>query len=192
MGCLWRAAKGVFAITVVMALIGFVLYQTTWFQKKYLYPLPHRELVFHYAAQHDVDPYLVFAVMRAESKYLPTATSVKGARGLMQIMPETGTWIAEKLKIEDYQSGMLYEPETNIRFGTWYLNSLREEFDGNLVLTLAAYNGGRGNVKQWKQQYGWQADFRNIEQIPFKETRFYVGKVLKSYDTYKRLYANTH
>jgi soluble lytic murein transglycosylase len=190
-GCLWRFIKGILFLTVLLAIAGFVIYHTTWFQKKYLYPLPHQELVYQYAKQNNIDPYLVFAVMRAESKYLPHATSVKGARGLMQIMPETGAWIAGKLNKTDYLPSMLYDPVINIQFGTWYLSSLREEFDGNLVLTLAAYNGGRGNVKQWKQQYRWPADFSNVDQIPFKETRVYVAKVLTSYDQYKKLYGNT-
>jgi soluble lytic murein transglycosylase len=188
MGCLWRVLKGASVLIALIICLGFAIYHTTWFQKKYLYPLPHRELVFHYAQEYNVDPYLVFAVIRAESKYLTTATSPKGARGLMQIMPETGVWIAGRLKLADYHSEMLYEPETNIRFGVWYLSSLREEFDNNPVLSLAAYNGGRGNVKQWKQQYQWGTDFTDVEQIPFKETRLYVGKVLKAHEKYRELY----
>jgi soluble lytic murein transglycosylase len=192
MGFLWRLMKGIGLFIVLSTIVGIIIYNTAWFQKKYMYPLPYQEVVFNAAEQYEVDPYLVYAVMRAESKYLVHATSPKGARGLMQIMPETGSWIAGKLRVKDFTFSMLYEPEVNIEFGTWYLSSLKEEFDGNPVLILASYNGGRGNVKQWKQQYNWSADFSDAQQIPFIETRNYVKKVLNNYDAYKRLYGPSH
>lgn len=188
MGCLWRFFKisGIVVLTVVFA--GYIVYHTQWFQKKYVYPLPYKDLVFALSKEYRVDPYLVYAVMRTESRCIPNATSPKGARGLMQIMPETGAWIAEKIKMNGFHSNMLYEPAVNVRLGTWYIASLEEEFDGNVVLALAAYNGGRGNVKQWKQQYGWRGNFTDTAQIPYKETREYVLKVLDAYSNYKKLY----
>lgn len=188
MGCLWRAGKAMIIIILAAAAAGYLVYQTDWLQKKYIYPLPYQDAVWSAAQEYEVDPYLIYAVMRTESKYVARATSPKGARGVMQIMPETGAWIAGKIKLNGFQNSMLYEPAVNIRLGAWYLASLKDEFDGNIVLTLAAYNGGRGNVKQWIQQYDWQPGFSNIEQIPYKETREYVTKVLDAYDSYKRLY----
>ena len=82
----------------------------------------------------------------------------------------------------------MYEPEKNIKYGTWYLASLNEEFFGNKVLVLAAYNAGRGNVHEWMEKYGWDENFSDYKQIPFPETREYVQKVLKYERKYKLLY----
>lgn len=188
MGFLWRVFKAAVGALLIAAVAAYFIYHTNWFQKKYLYPLPYKGAVVAAAQAYQVDPYLVYAVMRTESKFIANATSPKGARGLMQIMPETGVWIAEKMKMNAFDSSMLYEPAVNISLGTWYMASLEEEFGGNTVLMLAAYNGGRGNVKQWKQQYGWSPDFNNTGQIPYKETREFVLKVLDAYGNYKRLY----
>lgn len=188
MGCLWRVLKALIIAFLVAIVAGYCIYNTDWFQKKYMYPLPYKDQVWAAAQEYQVDPYLIYAVMRTESRYVVAATSPKGARGLMQIMPETGAWIAESIKMNDFHSAMLYEPSVNIRLATWYIASLRDEFDGNVILTLAAYNGGRGNVKQWKQQYGWPPNFNNTERIPYKETREYVLKVMDAYGNYIRLY----
>lgn len=108
--------------------------------------------------------------------------------GLMQLMPETAKWIAQQMEDEDFTLAELEDPEINIRFGTWYLSSLHKEFEGNEVLMLAAYNAGRGNVKEWMEKYQWDMSFQDVKQIPFKETREYVTKVLKSKNKYKSLY----
>jgi soluble lytic murein transglycosylase len=191
MGFLRSFIKGLLIFAVGTVTVFIITYHTAWFQKKYLYPLPYREIVFDVAQQYEVDPHLIYAVIRTESKYVSTATSPRGARGLMQIMPETGAWIADKLKVAAYSQDRLYDPAVNLEFGTWYLATLRDEFDGNPVMTLAAYNGGRGNVKEWKEQYGWADDFNNINQIPFSETRIYVNNVLAAYNQYNKLYGAT-
>lgn len=188
MGCLRQVLKGTAILLAIVAAAGYFIYHTNWFQKKYLYPLPYAEEVLAAAQESEVDPFLIYAVMRTESRYSANATSPKGARGLMQIMPETGTWIAGKINLDGYSGDLLYEPALNIRLGTWYLASLKDEFEGNIILTLAAYNGGRGNVKQWRRQYGWPRDFSKTEEIPYQETRQYVTKVLDAYSNYKRLY----
>ena len=107
----------------------------------------------------------------------------------MQMMPETAKWVAEQTDFEDFTLNYLEDPEVSIRLGTWYLASLKKEFNNNEVLVLAAYNGGRGNVKQWMRQYGWTMSFRDINQIPYQETREYVGKVLRSKQQYRELYS---
>ena len=144
--------------------------------------------MYQYAIENNISPYLVAGVILAESKFNPQARSPKGATGLMQIMPETGQWIVSQIENEYESVGDLTDPETNIQLGTWYLSSLKKEFSGNEVLILAAYNGGRGNVKQWMNKYGWTQQFDGIEQIPFKETREYVGKVLRNKQRYEELY----
>ncbi|MCX7781392.1 MAG: lytic transglycosylase domain-containing protein [Negativicutes bacterium] len=172
---------------IVLA-VGYAVYSTDWFQKNYLYPFPHQEIIYRYALEYDLSPFLIAAVIRTESKFVPTARSPKGAVGLMQLMPETANWIAAQLEFKDYDIKVLENPETNIRFGTWYLASLKREFGDNEVLVLAAYNGGRGNVGHWMKQYGWSGSFRDIEQIPFRETREYVAKVLRDTKRYQELY----
>lgn len=167
---------------------GYVVYQSDWFQKTYLYPFPYQAIVYQSAAENDVDPMLIAGVIRAESKFVADARSPKGAVGLMQMMPETASWAADQQEWRDFSVERLTEPEINIRLGTWYLASLRKEFGGNEILMLAAYNGGRGNVKQWMRQYGWDLHFSAIEQIPFRETRDYVGRVLAGKKKYQELY----
>ena len=152
------------------------------------YPLPHQELVFSEAREHDVDPYLVFAIIRAESKYQNTAESAVGAKGLMQIMPETAYWIAEQNGIEDFKLEDLHQPEVNISFGCWYLHSLMQEFKGNVPLTVASYNAGRGKVQEWLVGGTWNGDPKEIDKIPFPETRQYLKNVLKNYEAYQAIY----
>ncbi len=175
-------------LVLLLAAAGFAVYNSEWFQKKYFYPFPYQAKVFQYAVAYEVDPFLVAAVIRTESKFIAVARSPKGAMGLMQMMPETGRWVAEQVGKEDFTPEMLNDPEVSIPFGVWYLASLKKEFKGNEILMLAAYNGGRGNVSQWMRQMGWGAGFREIEKIPFKETREYVGKVLNARSRYRELY----
>ncbi len=175
-------------LALLLAAAGFAVYSSDWFQKKYFYPFPYRSKVFQYAAAYEVDPFLIAAVIRTESKFVAVARSPKGAMGLMQMMPETGRWVAEQVGREDFRPELLNDPEVSIRFGAWYLASLKKEFKGNEILMLAAYNGGRGNVSQWMRQLGWGADFREIDKIPYRETKEYVGKVLFARERYRELY----
>ena len=177
-----------FIAVALLAAGSIALFYSDWFQKKYLYPLPYEGLIYRNAMQQDVSPYLVAGVILAESKFIHQARSPKGATGLMQVMPETAQWIAEQMNDGEYSSEDLNDPQINIRLGTWYLASLKKEFSANEVLMLAAYNGGRGNVKQWMNKYGWDMEFADTKQIPFQETRDYVGKVLKYKKRYQELY----
>lgn len=175
-------------LLLVGMLAGYFTYTSEWFQKKYIYPFPNKDIVYQYSLKNNLDPFLVAAIIRTESKFLPRARSPRGAFGLMQMMPETAQWVAKESKETDFNLERLGEPEVSIRMGTWYLANLTREFKGNQVLVLAAYNGGQGNVKEWMQRYGWNAAFADASQIPFKETREYVGKVLHSQKRYVELY----
>lgn len=175
-------------LAMLAAAAGYIVYQSDWFQREYIYPFPYREKVFLYATEYEVDPFLIAAVIRTESKFVANARSPKGAMGLMQMMPETGQWVASQVDQEGFQPGMLNDPDTSIRFGVWYLASLKKEFRENEILVLAAYNGGRGNVNQWMRQLGWERGFRDIDKIPYKETREYVKRVLSARERYRDLY----
>lgn len=155
----------------------------------YLYPLTYEAIIFRRAEQHGVDPYLVAAVIRSESRFRPRATSSQGARGLMQIMPETGKWVADQMGL-DFDAELLYDPDYNINMGCWYLADLLHEFGGDPVLALAAYNGGRTNVKEWLQEQRWTGEHETLDQIPFQETRHYVAAVLRDHKRYLLLYGH--
>jgi soluble lytic murein transglycosylase len=180
--------KNLVILLVIITAVGYAVYNSDWFQREYVYPLPHRDKIFRYAQANSLDPFLVAAVIRTESRFVVGARSPKGAMGLMQMMPDTGQWVAAQIDYPSFSAAMLTDPEVSIRFGTWYLASLKHEFQNNDILALAAYNGGRGNVRQWINQFGWAVDFRDITQIPFRETRDYVRKVLEARERYRMLY----
>ena len=172
---------------ILLLIVGFIALfsNISWFMK-YLYPLKYEEYIIKYSKEHDVDPYLVAAVIKTESNFSPKVVSSQGAIGLMQLMPTTAAWVAEKKDIKDFKVEQLEIPEVNINIGTWYLSSLMKEFDGDITLVLAAYNGGRGNVAQWLKS--GELDKNREEEIPFPETRSFVSNVKKTYTWYKRLY----
>lgn len=152
------------------------------------YPQPHKPLVYNFAQQNDIDPHLVFAIIRAESGFETTARSPAGAQGLMQIMPETAEWIAGQKGVAHFEAIDLHDPEVNIDFGCWYIANLKQEFAGQLPLVVAAYNAGRGRVKDWLLSGQWDGSEPNLDNIPFPETREYVKKVLGNYEAYQAIY----
>lgn len=152
------------------------------------YPISYQNSISKYSKEFNVDPYLVASIINVESRYDKNAISSKEARGLMQISPITGQWAGETLCIKDFKLEMLFEPDINIMIGTWYLNVLSEEFDNNIPIILAAYNGGSGNVSKWLTNKEYSEDGLNLKKIPFKETEEYVEKVLNNYKIYRIIY----
>jgi soluble lytic murein transglycosylase len=174
-------------LALLLALAFSAYFGGRWLISVY-YPLKYREILFTRAQENGLDPFLVAAVIRTESGFKPGATSSQGARGLMQIMPETGEWVAGQMGVK-YSPDLLYDPDYNVRLGCWYLKSLQSEFGGDTILALAAYNGGRNNVRQWLEDRRWTGEHHTLDQIPFKETRLYVAKVMKDFALYRRIYA---
>lgn len=160
---------------------------THYFLKKF-YPLKYQDYVIYYAEEYGVDPYLIFAVIKVESNFNNNAVSSRDAIGLMQILPQTGNWIAEKIGIKDYKENLLFDPKYNIQMGTWYLAYLLKNFDGNLQLAIAAYNGGCGNVDLWLKDKRFSKNGKQLHNIPFPETDHYIKKVLSVYQIYKFIY----
>jgi len=184
-----KYASLLFALAII--LLVFIVYfisQIEPVKKKYIYPYPYQEIVTLYAEANGVSPALIASVIMHESKFSENVHSPRGAIGLMQLMPETAEWIAGQLGERDFSLQKLHEPEMNIRYGTWYLAQLEREFDSNLVLTLAAYNAGRGIVHEWIEENDWPPNFKDVSSIPYPETRFYVEKVLKDKKHYEALY----
>lgn len=155
-----------------------------------MYPIKYYSYIEKYSVMYDLDKYLVMSVIKAESNFNEKATSVKDARGLMQITPSTGNWIAEQMNLVEFSPDKLYDPEQNIFMGCWYLDNLRKEFDDNYMLILSAYNAGRGNVNKWLQNPEFSKDGKNLDYIPFKETELYIKKINLNYNIYKALYGD--
>ena len=160
------------------------------------YPLGYYNHVEQYAAQFGIDENLVLAVIREESRFNPRTVSWAHARGLMQLIPQTGMNVARLIGIRPYYTSRLHDPDVNIKMGCYYLAQLLKRFKGNKVLAVAAYNGGPVRVEKWMRR--WQALTGDVdmdefvESIPLAETRRYVQKVMKSYNEYKRLYTNKY
>lgn len=180
-------AKSIIIVALLLAVFLAVFTRTPQFGRLY-YPYRYREIIETHAARNNVDPLLVAAVIRVESKFNPEAVSRKGAIGLMQIMPSTAEWIAGQLGVSDFSEEMLFDADLNIRFGSWYLSNLSDEFDGRLEVVIASYNGGRGHVKLWLEQGTWSGDYEDSSQIPFSETRNFLFRVWRAYQSYTQLY----
>jgi len=152
------------------------------------WPLAHDHAVWTHARTEGVDPYLVMAIMRIESRYDSIAVSRVGARGAMQIMPRTGRLLADLKGDEDFLTGDLEDPVFAVGYGIFYLGRLLDRFDGAAPLAVASYNGGPFNVHSWLQSTGDLPMDELVEHIPFRETRGYVRKVSAAYSHYLSLY----
>ncbi len=151
--------------------------------KQTSFPVAYSDYIVKYSAQNKLDPYLVMAVIKVESNFVPEARSAY-AGGLMQLTEETAAWVAKKMEVKSYD---YMDPETNIRFGCRYLRHLIDEYE-NIDTALAAYNGGMGNVSAWLKDDRYSDDGDTLKYIPFPETRNYVVKVNNNWENYKKLY----
>lgn len=178
---LWLALGIAVLVLVLLALVGYP------YLKKMAYPLKYQDSISQYAKENGLDPYLVCGVIHTESRFDNEAESRVGAVGLMQIMPDTGQWIAQKMPLEGYEEAKLKDPETNIRMGCWYLRYLMDRFDGDLTLVLAGYNAGPNRVTQWlaDPQHSQNGTLTNI---PYEETENYVKKVQNAKEMYEAYY----
>jgi soluble lytic murein transglycosylase len=149
-------------------------------------PLRHADVIRQQAADKELDPALVAAVIYTESRFRDQ-TSPAGARGLMQITPETSRYIARLSGGTEFEEGDLATPQINISYGSFYLRYLLDRYDEDRVLALAAYNGGEGNVDRWLAE--GVVNGLEVEEIPFSETQAYVQTVLEMRDAYASRYA---
>ncbi|MEX1308291.1 MAG: lytic transglycosylase domain-containing protein [Eubacteriales bacterium] len=170
---------------LILVIFGFRVGREIYYQQRY--PLEYKEIIEEYANQYNLDPYLVASVIWVESKFDKDAQSGKGALGLMQIMPDTGEWIAGKEQYTDFTATDLFEPEISIALGCWYLNYLNERFSYNMPLVLAAYNSGPGRVDEWLANEDY-AEGDRLVHIPYGETEDFVKRVEKTYEIYQELY----
>ncbi len=154
------------------------------------YPLPFRSNLEQLARERDLDPFIVAGLIRQESEFDAGAISRSNARGLTQVMPSTGSWLAGKMGLGRYSTAMLHVPETNLNLGTYYMRMMLNQLDQNWEFMLAAYNAGKGRVDRWRTWFDYREPAEFVESIPFDETRNYVQVVLRNADFYRRLYAS--
>lgn len=152
------------------------------------YPVEYEDLIRRYAAENDLEPAYVAAVVLAESSYRADAVSSVNAQGLMQILPTTGEWLSGKFD-EAYVEGCLFDPETNLRYGCWYLGWLMDRYDGDMSCASSAYHQGQGTVDGWLQNPEYSADGKTLTNIPSEATKTYVDRILKYYEKYEEIYA---
>jgi len=154
------------------------------------HPLEFASAIVQYSMAQNLDPALVSAVILCESSFNPQAESRVGARGLMQLMEDTASWVAHKLDEDDasYSFDRLYDAEPNIRFGTWYLGYLSRRFDGDPTKIVCAYHAGQGNVDAWLKNPEYSHDGVTLDVIPTKDTAAYASRVLRARDVYRKYY----
>ena len=157
------------------------------FIRQLSYPVYYRDLVVSQARSQAIPPLLLFALIRQESLFEPSITSFADARGLTQIIPATGEWIAGRLGESDFQTNDLWLPYVNISYGAWYLGVQLATFDTRVVPALAAYNAGPGRVHQWMDDVSGDIDLF-LETMPFAEPRRYIRNVYENYAYYRQLY----
>jgi soluble lytic murein transglycosylase len=154
-----------------------------------LHPLPFPVQVFENCAQQDLDPHLVYAIIREESRFDHTAVSRSGALGLMQLMPGTGKDVARHLDLPENVGDDLFAPEINLAFGIWYASYLLHRCGGDPLMMLAAYNAGLSNARRWFSKHHSGSDIPKIvDGIAYRETRNYVKRIVESAHKYHSLY----
>ena len=180
-----------FIITLlILASIIFILFKVVKIDDiimKKLYPLKYSEYVEKYAKEYNIDKYMVYAIIKAESNFNENAKSSSDAIGLMQIMEITAIETARKMDLEVTEED-LFKPDLNINIGLKYFTYLLNQYNNNYPLAIIAYNAGIGNVDNWIKNGIIKEDGTDIENVPFKETNNYVRKILRDYKIYKELY----
>lgn len=190
-------AKRTLIIVIIIAIslaAGFCIDAVWSFLEAKSHPKSYSETVEKYAAEYNIPPEVIFAVIKTESGFDPNARSSAGALGLMQMMPSTFEWLTGEEHLNENLTDLkLFDPEVSIRYGTYYLSYLKNKFfpNGNVDwdIIFAAYNGGEGNVANWLCDPECVDENGKLVNIPFSETRSYISKVNKAVNTYKTLYA---
>lgn len=158
------------------------------------HPIQYLDLIQRYSMEYNLQPAFVASIILNESSYNTHAESSVGARGLMQLMPDTAQWIAHKLGLDSsYNAEQLWTAETNIRFGCWYLNYLSKQFSGDAVTVASAYHTGQGEVSGWLNNRTYAPDGRalSLTGMPDGPTKVYAGRVTRDYAIYDALYFKT-
>jgi peptidoglycan lytic transglycosylase len=184
-----RAAFGLAVVTAAVVALLLALPLAKRAVNALGLPLQYSSVIRQEASDKHLDPALVAAVIYAETKFDPR-TSSAGAVGLMQLMPETANFLAKRSGARTFTTADLATPQVNIAYGSYYLRYLLNEYHGNTVLALAAYNGGETNVDDWVRSAHADGQRFRVGDIPFPETRAYVQRVLTARGEYRKTYAS--
>jgi soluble lytic murein transglycosylase len=164
----------------------------TWRAFRLAYPKAYEAAVRTASGEHDVDETLIWAIMRTESRYRPRVRSPAGARGLMQLMPRTARQIGRQAKGGQAHARQFDHPDANVWLGTWYLRSLLERYQNQLIPTIGAYNAGPGAMDRWLKEFASRPPDEFVERIPYRETRQYVRRVMETLLIYRTLEEKAH
>ncbi len=174
-------------ILVIAVAAGFLTDLLITLVEKAIYPIKFESYVEDAAAEYGVPEEIVYALIECESNFDSGAVSRAGAVGLCQLLPETFDWLTNDILYEHLAPGMLYDPETNIRYGVYYLSRLYDRY-ADWSLVFAAYNAGPGRVDEWLENPDYADGEGGLKKIPFRETRQYVEKMEKAWAKYEELY----
>lgn len=182
-----KVLKKVIVFILLAIIIIFSIYLII---KTFIFPIKYNEIVEKAAAEYNVDPYLIYSVIKKESNFKKDAVSRSNAKGLMQIMDSTANEVVITINTIPNREYDIYEEYNNINIGTKYLSNLINTYEGNIFLAITAYNAGMGNVNKWiKEDIEYYNDINKIlEIIEFDETKEYVRDVFRYYNTYKFIY----
>lgn len=174
-------------IILVLSILCALVYQIVWDKiDRHRYPQQFSEYVETFSDEYGVPEYVIYAVIKVESDFVSNAESHAGAIGLMQIMPDSFEWISMRLK-RNSEPGMMYDPRTNIEYGTYMLSYLYSRYN-RWDAAFAAYNAGHRRVDAWLEDSQYTDEDGELIRIPITETEKYVKKVNNAIDVYKRLY----
>ena len=181
------------AVLLVFVVCAALLLPGLWKRaERMLYPRKCEALVEQWADTYDLDPLLVDAFIRTESGFDPQATSTVDARGLMQMTEETFIWLRSKIAPDEgLLFANLYDPETSIRFGCYYLHLCMERYNGDVATAAAAYHSGWGTVDALLQMEEHSADGETLQGFPYNQMNHYVKKITSCYARYQRIYAES-
>lgn len=183
-GWLWRCAGWLLLLAFCSVLFHHAIHHFA----KSAYPLKYTAIVQEASDEYGIPPSLIYAVIHTESQFDPDALSPADAKGLMQLTDETYRWALQRAdRADEYASEALFDPAVNIRYGTYVLVLLQEQFSDWATL-LAAYNAGQGHVKEWLADPACSKDGVTLASIPFPETETYIKRVLTAREYYQSLY----
>ena len=183
-----RVLPAVLITVIIAALLGTAGWFGWGYYQRYTHPLRYESYVEKYSRENGLDKYLVYAVIKTESGFDPGAVSNVGARGLMQIMEDTFDWVKFRLGDEDARYLDMYDPETNIRFGSYFVSYCLLRYHDDLATAAAAYHSGWGTVDNLLRMEEHSSDGQTLKGFPYNQMHHYVEKITASYAVYTRLY----
>lgn len=172
-----------FSVLVLLILVTVIAYGIL----THLYPQNYKQHIEKYASEYNIKPELIYAIVKCESNFKAESVSHAGAIGLMQITPETFKWATQRAGDKNLTENSIYDAVTNIKYGCYIFSLFLDEFESEQT-ALACYNAGRGSVLKWLDNKKYSDDGIILKEIPFKETREYVKKVINTAKIYKTLY----